>query len=169
MRRGILYLNGRRLWLHGAAIHEDIQGSGAALSDGDIDTIVSELRSVGANITRAHYLLSPRLLDALDAAGILVWAQPPVDHADSALRSAGGRSRALAMLKSTLIADRNHPSVIDRFRGQRALANPDTAPGTLAYLERATALARQLESWCSRRLSTCTAIPATRRSASIRS
>src|SRR5205085_3206902 len=86
VRDGILYLNGQRLWLHGAAIHEDVIGEGAALSDGDIDTIVSELRSAGANITRAHYLLSDRLLDALDAAGIMVWEQAPVDHADAALR-----------------------------------------------------------------------------------
>ena len=95
VRGGILYLNGQRLWLHGAAIHEDIPGRGAALNDGDIDTIVSELRSVGANITRAHYLLSPRLLDALDAAGIMVWAQPPVDHADAMLRQRR-RTRARA-------------------------------------------------------------------------
>ena len=92
VRHGLLYLNGRRLWLHGAAIHEDVAGRGAALSDGDIDTIVSELRSLGANITRAHYLLSPRLLDALDAAGIMVWAQPPVDHADAVLRRPRGRA-----------------------------------------------------------------------------
>src|SRR5207302_10898503 len=85
VRHGILYLNGRRLWLHGAAIQEDAYRRGAALSDGDIDTIVSQLRSVGANITRAHYLLSDRLLGALDAAGIMVWSQPPVDHADGKL------------------------------------------------------------------------------------
>ena len=120
---GILYLNGQRLWLHGAAIHEDMQGSGAALSDGDIDTIVSELRSVGANVTRAHYLLSPRLLDALDAAGIMVWAQPPVDHADSRLRTPAGRNRALSMLASTLLGDRNHASVDLRLGRQRALAD----------------------------------------------
>ena len=108
VRRGVLYLNGRRQWLRGASIHEDMQGAGAALTDGDIDTIVSELRSVGANITRAHYLLSPRLLDALDAAGIMVWAQPPVDHADPVLRTAAGRAQALAA--SALDADRGPQS-----------------------------------------------------------
>src|SRR5262249_6793034 len=94
VRQGILYLNRQRLWLHGAAIHEDVDGGGAALSDGDIETIVSQLRSVGANITRAHYLLSDQLLDALDAAGILVWSQPPVDHADALLATERGRRRA---------------------------------------------------------------------------
>ena len=81
VRRGILYLNGHRLWLHGAAIHEDIDGSGAAMSDDDIQTIVSELQAVGANVTRAHYLLSPRLLDG---------ARQGRDHG---LGSASGRPR----------------------------------------------------------------------------
>ena len=144
VRHGILYLNGRRLWLHGAAIHEDVQGRGAALSDGDIDTIVYELRSVGANITRAHYLLSPRLLDALDQAGIMVWAQSPVDHADAALQTPAGRSRALALLRSTLIGDRNHPSVVIDSVGNELTPTPDTVPGTRSYLEQAIALARRL-------------------------
>jgi beta-galactosidase/beta-glucuronidase len=48
VRGGILYLNGRRLWLHGASIHEDVKGRGAALTDQDIGTIVAQLRSVGA-------------------------------------------------------------------------------------------------------------------------
>ena len=145
VRGGILYLNGRRLWLHGAAVHEDMQGEGAALTDGDIETIVSELRSVGANVTRAHYLLSPRLLDALDAAGIMVWAQPPVDHADPALRTAAGRAHALAMLRSTLIGDRSHPSVIVDSVGNELSPNPDATPGTRSYLNQATSLARQLD------------------------
>ncbi len=145
VRGGLLYLNGRRLWLHGAAIHEDLIGRGAALSDGDIDTIVSELRAVGANITRAHYLLSPRLLDALDAAGIMVWEQAPVDHADGALRSGAGRRHALALLRSTLLGDRSHPSVIVNSVGNELAPNPDRTSGTLKYLQQAIPLARSTD------------------------
>jgi hypothetical protein len=145
VRGGILYLNGHRLWLHGAAIHEDLAGVGAALSDGDIDTIVSELRSVGANITRSHYLLSERLLEALDAAGIMVWAQPPVDHADAALRTSGGRARALGLLRSTLIGDRSHPSVIVDSVGNELTPTPDSTRGTRSYLQQAIPLARALD------------------------
>ncbi len=144
VKKGLLYLNGRRLWLHGASIHEDIDGRGAALTDEDIQTIVSELRSVGANITRTHYLLSPRLLDALDRAGIMVWAQPPVDHADKSLRTAGGRSHALSLLTSTLLGNRSHPSVIVDSVGNELSPNPDATAGTLSYLKQATALARKL-------------------------
>jgi Glycosyl hydrolases family 2, TIM barrel domain/Glycosyl hydrolases family 2, sugar binding domain/Glycosyl hydrolases family 2 len=145
VRAGILYLNGRRLWLHGAAIHEDIRGDGAALTGADIATIVSQLRSAGANITRAHYLLSQRLLDALDAAGILVWEQPPVDHADPVLGTPGGRARALALLRATILGYRSHPSVIVDSVGNELSPTPETTPGTLAYLKRAIPLARSLD------------------------
>ncbi|MGZ4262987.1 MAG: glycoside hydrolase family 2 protein [Solirubrobacteraceae bacterium] len=142
---GILYLNGRRLWLHGAAIHEDVDGRGAALSDGDIDTIVSQLRSVGANITRAHYLLSDQLLDALDAAGIMVWSQPPVDHADARLATADGRRRALGMLKATILGERSHPSVVIDSVANELTPTPNTTPGTEKYLRQAIGLARRLD------------------------
>jgi beta-glucuronidase len=143
--RGILWLNGRRLWLHGAAIHEDVAGRGAALSDGDIDTIVSQLRSVGANVTRAHYLLSDQLLNALDAAGIMVWSQPPVDHADSKLATAGGRRRALGMLRATILGERSHPSVVIDSVANELTPTPNTTPGTEKYLSQAIGLARRLD------------------------
>ena len=142
---GILWLNGRRLWLHGAAIHEDVQGRGAALSDGDVDTIVSQLRSVGANITRAHYLLSDQLLDALDAAGIMVWSQPPVDHADGLLATGRGRRRALAMLRATILGERSHPSVVVDSVANELSPTPNTTPGTEKYLSQAIDLAHRLD------------------------
>ncbi len=145
VRNGILYLNGRRLWLHGAAIHEDIQGRGAALTVGDINAIVSALLSVGANVTRAHYLLSERLLDALDAAGIMVWSQPPVDQADRKLARATGRAQALTMVRATLLGDRSHPSVIAHSVGNELTPTPDTTPGTRTYLEQAIELTRRLD------------------------
>jgi beta-glucuronidase len=145
VRHGVLWLNGRRLWLHGAAIHEDVAGRGAALSDGDIDTIVSQLRSVGANITRAHYLLSDQLLNALDAAGIMVWSQPPVDHADALLASARGRRRALGMLQATILGERSHPSVVVDSVANELTPTPNTTPGTEKYLRQAIGLARRLD------------------------
>jgi beta-glucuronidase len=145
VRNGILYLNGQRLWLHGAAIHEDVSGRGAALTGGDIDTIVSQLRSVGANVTRAHYLLSTPLLDALDAAGIMVWSQAPVDHADVVLATTKGRARALALLRATIIGERSHPSVIIDSVANELTPAPDAAPGPKTYLNQAIALAHTLD------------------------
>lgn len=145
VRGGILYLNGRRLWLHGASISQDVSGEGAALSPGDIDTIVSQLRSLGANITRAHYLLSTPLLDALDAAGIMVWSQPPVDHADALLATGTGRARALGLLRATILGERSHPSVIIDSVANELSPDPDHAPGVRSYLNQAIDVARSLD------------------------
>ncbi|HUB73717.1 MAG TPA: glycoside hydrolase family 2 TIM barrel-domain containing protein [Solirubrobacteraceae bacterium] len=70
---GSAYLNGTQLKLHGASIQEDAKGHGDALSPADEDTIVSELKRIGANVVRSQHPLDPALLERLDAAGILVW------------------------------------------------------------------------------------------------
>jgi beta-glucuronidase len=145
VKGGVLYLNGQRLWLHGASIVDDSPGHGAALTSADIDTTVSELKSLGANIARAHYLLSDAMLDALDQAGILVWDQPPVYHYDPVLETAGGRARALQMLEKTIIAARNHPSVVINSIGNELSPSPSTTPGTLSYLQQAIPLAHKLD------------------------
>jgi hypothetical protein len=75
-----LLLNGRRLRLHGASIHEDARGDGDGLTGADMDRIVADLKAIGANATRAQHALSPALLERLDRAGILVWqGVGPVD------------------------------------------------------------------------------------------
>jgi beta-glucuronidase len=145
VKNGILFLNGQRLWLHGASIVDDAPGQGAALTSADIDSTVSALQSLGANITRAHYLLSNAMLDKLDQAGILVWDQPPVYHYDSVLETAQGRAGALRMLEKTIIAARSHPSVVINSIGNELSSTPNTTPGTLSYLRQAISLARRLD------------------------
>jgi beta-glucuronidase len=104
-----------------------------------------ELESVRAVQPAGDDASCRRLLDALDAAGIMVWAQPPVDHADNALRTESGRARALAQLRATLVGDRSHPSVVVDSVGNELTPTPDTTPGTRTYLTQAIALARQLD------------------------
>lgn len=145
VQHGVLYLNGRRLWLHGASISEDMPGHGAALTSSDIDTIVSELKTLGANITRSHFLLPQELLDKLDQAGILVWDQPPVYHYDPVLQTAAGRAGALTLLERTILGARSHPSVVINSLGNELSPNPEATPGTLSYLQQAIPLARRLD------------------------
>ena len=71
-------------------------------------------------MTRAHYLLNDRLLDRLDAAGILVWTQAPIFHRDVLLRTPSQRARALDTVRDTILAARNHPSIARLLGGQRA-------------------------------------------------
>ena len=57
---GRLYLNGRRLRLHGATIQEDARGHGDALTPADQDAIVSELKAIGANAVALPAPARPR-------------------------------------------------------------------------------------------------------------
>ena len=70
---GRVFLNGRRLRLHGASLQEDALGHGDALSGHDEDVLVRELKAIGANTVRSQHPLDPGLLERLDAAGVLVW------------------------------------------------------------------------------------------------
>ena len=149
VKRGLLYLNNRRIRLRGASIHEDIPGRGAAITTGDMDTTVRELQEVGANVTRAHYVLSERMLQRLDRAGIMVWSQAPVWQRDSRrsnmLFTARERRNALAQVSDTVRAARNHPSVITHSVSNELAFQPDRKSTTRTFLRAASAEARDLD------------------------
>lgn len=68
-----MYLNGKRLRLHGASLHEDVKFKGDALLPTDMDGLVEQLKQIGANSTRAQHQLHPALVERLDRAGMLTW------------------------------------------------------------------------------------------------
>ena len=112
---GRLLVNGRPLWLRGAALHEEAPGRGDALTGADQDRIVAELRAIGANATRAQHALDPGLLGRLDRVGILVWqGAGPFESpgrwttGESATRQARARARALRQVA----LERIHPSIV---------------------------------------------------------
>jgi len=75
-----ILINGKRVVLRGASIHEDAEGRGDALTAADMDEVVRQLQELGANATRAQHPLNPALMERLDAAGIMVWmGVGPVD------------------------------------------------------------------------------------------
>jgi beta-galactosidase/beta-glucuronidase len=148
VKRGLLYLNNRRIQLRGASIHEDMPGHGAALTPGDMRRIVSDLKELGANVTRAHYLMNDRLLGLFDRAGILVWSQAPIwqrDHGAALLWSPTGRRRALLTVQRTVTAARSHPSVLTHSVANELTFTPDTKPGTARFLVAAQQIARDLD------------------------
>jgi beta-glucuronidase len=77
-RGGVLLLNGKRLNLRGASIHEDDMEEGGALSQSTRNLLVSRLRDLRATVTRSHYPLHPAFLEAFDRYGILYWVDVPV-------------------------------------------------------------------------------------------
>jgi hypothetical protein len=142
---GMLRLNGRVLDLRGASVQEDVPGRGPALTNADIETTVTELKKLGVNITRAHYLLDSRLLDRFDEEGILVWSQAPVYHRDARLKTPGERSYELSVLRDTILAARNHPSVITNSVANELTAQPDARRTSRVWLENAAAQTRDLD------------------------
>jgi beta-glucuronidase len=145
VRRGRLHLNGRPLALHGASIQEDVPGRGAALREEDMAEIVEQLKAVGANVTRAHYLLSDRLLELFDEAGIMVWNQAPIYHRDRLLRTAAQRERALVTVRKTVVGARSHPSVIVHSVANELSVIPDRVPSIGRFLRDAAAVARRAD------------------------
>ncbi|HEX4109917.1 MAG TPA: glycoside hydrolase family 2 TIM barrel-domain containing protein [Solirubrobacteraceae bacterium] len=111
---GRLYLNGRRLILHGASIQEDADRRGDALTPQDQDDLVYELKRIGANATRTQHPLDPGLLERLDRAGILVLeGVGPVDPAgDWTSRTPTLMRIAEDRVRATVEQDQAHPSII---------------------------------------------------------
>lgn len=142
---GMLRLNGRSVELKGASIQEDVPGRGPAMTDADIDNTVEELEALGVNVTRAHYLLDPRLLERFDEEGILVWSQAPVYHRDDLLKMPGQRSRELDVVRNTILAARNHPSVITHSVANELTTKPDEQRYSQVWMTNAADLARDLD------------------------
>jgi beta-galactosidase/beta-glucuronidase len=148
VKRGLLYLNNRRIRLRGASIHDDYPGRGAALTTANMNTTVRELKELGANVTRAHYVLSEAMLRRLDRAGIMVWNQAPVwqrDRRPSLLDSPRDRAYAVNQVDHTIRAARNHPSVITHSVANELTFTPDRKPGTRRFLREAHERARDLD------------------------
>ena len=148
VKRGHLWLNNRRIQLRGASIHEDMPGSGAALTGPDMDRIVADLEDLGANVTRAHYLLNEGLLERLDRAGIMVWNQAPIWQRDAKthlLWQPGGLEEALRTVRRTVTEARSHPSVLTHSVANELTFTPDEKPGTRRFLLAAQAQAREID------------------------
>ena len=148
VKHGLLYLNNRRLQMRGASIHEDMPGHGAALTTSDMRQFVSDLKAVGAKVTRCHYLLNDRLLSMLDRAGIMVWNEAAVwqrDHGANLLRTSAERRRALLTVRRTVREGRSHPSVITHSVANELSFVPDKHPGTRPFLLGALRYAKDLD------------------------
>jgi len=148
VRDGVLRLNNKPINLRGASIHEDAPGRGPALTGYDMDTTVRELKELGANATRSHYVLSEGLLNRFDKAGILVYNQAPVwqrDHGANLLRTPLDRSRAVAQVRRTVMAARGHVSVVVHSVGNELTFTPDRRTASRRFMLDAAAAARDVD------------------------
>jgi beta-glucuronidase len=110
---GVILLNGRRLDVHGASIHEDDVKEGGALSKRTRSLLISRLRDLGATITRSHYPLHPAFIEAFDKYGILYWVDAPVYQLPNAFfEETGVRAAAKRAVSLTVRNNINHPSIM---------------------------------------------------------
>ncbi len=112
--QGRAYLNGQRLLLHGASLQEDARGHGDALTPSDQNTLVGELKAIGANAVRSQHPLDPAMLERLDAAGILVWqGVGPVEGAGNWYSSTPRLlAEAEQQARTAVLASELHPSIV---------------------------------------------------------
>ncbi len=105
------FLDGRRVDLHGCNRHESIPGLGNALPEELHRADAQLLNHYGCNFVRlSHYPQHPAFLDACDELGIMVYAE--IASWKTVSSSRGWRRAARRQMRSMILRDRHHPSVI---------------------------------------------------------
>jgi len=150
VKDGRVLLNGKRLRLRGASIHEDDPAVGAAWGPSHRRSSLRQLRRVGASVARAHYPLHPATLESFDRAGILYWAQAPVYQLNNAkLQSGVVRRRALSTVKETVKENINHASVfvwsVANELGSDRAERGSIGPGHARFMSAAQRAVRRLD------------------------
>jgi beta-galactosidase len=124
------FLNGERVKLKGACVHQDHAGVGAAVPASIQRFRVQRLRDVGFNAIRAgHHMLDDAFMDACDELGMLVLAEN---------RHFGTSPWHREMVESLVRRDRNRPSVI-----AWSLCNEEPTQGTIVGQQ----IARTMRQW----------------------
>jgi len=121
------FLNGKPVKLKGTCNHQDHAGVGIALPDSLFELRIRKLKAMGSNAYRcAHNPPAAELLDACDRLGMLVMDETR-HFGDTTLSKAPSKTKAtdLSELRSMILRDRNHPSVI-----MWSLANEEPIQGT---------------------------------------
>ncbi len=106
--------------------------------------VIGWVPALGATLIRAHYPLSPELQELADRNGILLWSEVPVYQVRSQyLSQRSWLTRAYAQLRTNILTNQNHPSVLLWSIGNELTTPPDGPEA--AYIAGATALAHKLD------------------------
>jgi beta-galactosidase len=98
------FLNGKHVDIKGTCNHQDFAGVGVALPDSINEFKIRKLKEMGSNAYRcSHHPPTPELLEACDRIGMLVMDEN---------RKLDCTPRGIEDLKSLILRDRNHPSVV---------------------------------------------------------
>ncbi len=125
------WLNGKSVKIKGTCNHQDHAGIGAAIPDAIWDYRLQCLKDMGCNAIRtSHNPPAPELLDACDRMGMLV-----IDETRMMTSSEEG----LDQLRTMIVRDRNHPSII-----LWSIGNEEPQQGT----DRGAVIARTMKRVC---------------------
>jgi beta-glucuronidase len=143
---GQLRLNGRRLFLRGASIHDHMPGVGAALRPQHLRRQVAALRALNANATRAQYPLHPALVEELDRLGIMLWADAPIGWLSNRELADPLHRRIMARyLRATVTEQMQHPSIYVWGIGNELAIRQRPGRALREYVREAAALVRRLD------------------------
>lgn len=110
-------LNGKVVPLHGVGLHQDSGQDGWALSESDIEKMVSTIREMGANTIRlTHYQHGPVVHELADRLGLILWDEIPLVTAwtlspDQTEAPKAVADNARQQLVEMIRQNYNHPSV----------------------------------------------------------
>ncbi len=110
------YLNGRRVQLYGVNLHHDQGPLGAAFYPRAMERQLEIMKDMGCNAIRtSHNPSAPELIEMCDRMGMVVWDEVFDKWDDKAGRTRGEpplQEYAEKHIKSLVMRDRNHPSVV---------------------------------------------------------
>jgi beta-galactosidase len=116
-------LNGQRLWLQGANVHQDHAGWGDATASTGSLRDVKLIKDCGMNFIRgSHYPHAPAFSDACDKIGVILWSEAPfwaLSWSTSNGWGAGAcvnnnpfKKSLLDQTREMIRIHRNHPSIV---------------------------------------------------------
>jgi beta-galactosidase len=110
------HLNGRRVQLYGVNLHHDHGPLGAAFYTRAMERQLEIMKEMGVNALRtSHNAPAPEVLALCDRMGILVWDEcfdKWNETADLLRRGPSHQEHGERHLRSMVMRDRNHPSII---------------------------------------------------------
>lgn len=127
------HLNGRRVQLQGVNLHHDLGPLGAAFNKRAMERQLEIMQDMGVNALRtSHNPPAAEVLDLCDRMGIVVWDELFDKWDDKAARIDGKPSfedHARRHVRSLVLRDRNHPSVVTWSIGNEISNQPHDPEG----------------------------------------
>jgi beta-galactosidase len=151
-------LNGQRLWLQGANVHQDHAGWGDASTNAGSFRDVKLVKDCGMNFIRgSHYPHAPAFSDACDKIGVCLWSEAPFWAlswntsngwgAGACVNNEPFKKSLLSQTREMIRINRNHPSIITWSMGNELwFWGSCSADTVVAILARMVAVAHQEDS-----------------------